>query len=104
MVSQPKDPVTEVVHEATVAIEVASYTLAVVEGPDQGRSWTIDGRKPQRMILGQSGVCELKLDDARVSRRHAALESSGRRLRVTDLGSTNGTFVNGVQIGEALLQ
>jgi len=98
-----KDPVTEVAHEATVAIDSASYTLVVTEGPDLGRSWTLDGRTAPRILLGQSGVCELKLNDARVSRRHAALESIGSKIRLTDLGSTNGTFVNGVEIREVLL-
>jgi two-component system, NtrC family, response regulator HydG len=97
-----KDPVTEA-SEATVAIEAASWTVSVVEGPDRGTSWTLDGRQPSRLLVGQSAVCELKLNDARVSRRHAALESVGAKLRVTDLGSTNGTYVNGVEIREALL-
>jgi transcriptional regulator with GAF, ATPase, and Fis domain len=39
-----------------------------------------------------------------VSRRHVALEPSGRRLRVTDVGSTNGTFVDGVAIVEVFVR
>ncbi|MEA2750644.1 MAG: two-component system, NtrC family, response regulator HydG, partial [Myxococcales bacterium] len=54
--------------------------------------------------IGQSATCELRLSDRLVSRRHAALELDGTRLRVTDLGSTNGTRVNGLAVGSALLE
>jgi two-component system response regulator HydG len=101
----PKDPVTEAASQAsTVAIEAATFVLKVVEGPDAGKSWTIDGREPSRVAVGKSTACELQLLDPRASRRHAAIESSGGKLRLTDLGSTNGTFVNGVEIAEALLR
>jgi transcriptional regulator with GAF, ATPase, and Fis domain len=45
----------------------------------------------------------VRLGDPTVSRRHAALERAGRRYRITDLGSTNGTFVDGVGVVEAYL-
>jgi transcriptional regulator with GAF, ATPase, and Fis domain len=49
-------------------------------------------------------VCDIRVADPTVSRRHAALEPAGRRLRVTDLGSANGTFIDGVAIAEAFLR
>jgi DNA-binding NtrC family response regulator len=48
-------------------------------------------------------VCSLRLSDPEVSRRHAALTVSGNHLQILDLGSTNGTTVNGVTIREAQL-
>ena len=41
------------------------------------------------------GQCELVVSHATVSRRHARLTRSGEGLQVEDLGSTNGTFVDG---------
>src|SRR5262245_57339973 len=74
------------------------YTLLVIEGADRDRSFQVDSSLPSRALVGKSPACDVRLTDAEVSRRHAALELVGRRLRITDLGSTNGTFVDGVAI------
>ena len=81
-----------------------SYTLLVIEGPDVGAKRTIDGYQPSRVLVGQSHSCELRLTDREVSRRHLAIDVEGRRLRVTDLGSKNGTFVDGTAIVDAYLR
>src|SRR5207237_2276996 len=54
-------------------------------------------------LVGQSGTCELRLNDRAVSRRHASFDAAAWPVRVNDLGSTNGTFVNGASIVEAHL-
>ncbi|MGD0527772.1 MAG: FHA domain-containing protein, partial [Polyangiaceae bacterium] len=76
------------------------FLLTVVEGPDRGATFTLAGSHPSRVLVGSGPACELRLSDREVSRRHLALEPSGRRLRITDVGSTNGTFVDGVAIVE----
>ncbi len=81
----------------------AGFALAVVAGPSGGQRFAIAPHHPSRVFVGQSEACDLRLDDRQVSRRHAAFEIAGDRLRVTDLGSTNGTLVQGVMIMEALL-
>ncbi len=48
-----------------------------------------------RVVVGREEGCELHFDDATVSRTHAALERSGGETLVTDLGSSNGTTING---------
>jgi two-component system, NtrC family, response regulator HydG len=82
----------------------ASYVLTVIEGPDQGRTFTLGSAEPSRVLLGQSPACDARLTDRQVSRRHAALEPVGQRLRLTDLGSSNGTFVDGIGIVEVYLR
>jgi DNA-binding NtrC family response regulator len=82
----------------------ATFTIVVVEGPDRGLSFCLDGTQSSRVLLGKSSACDLCLTDPGVSRRHAALEIDGGRLRVTDLGSTNGTVVDNVSIREAHLE
>jgi hypothetical protein len=51
-------------------------------------------------VLGRGTEADVIVDDAGVSRRHAEIHTDGRRVRVIDLGSTNGTFVDGERVGE----
>ena len=82
----------------------AAYVLVVIEGPDTGRNFTVDASQPLRVLCGQSEACAVRLSDRQVSRRHAALELSHLRLRLTDLGSTNGTFVDGIGVLDGYLR
>jgi transcriptional regulator with GAF, ATPase, and Fis domain len=83
---------------------VCGFDLVVVEGTDRGARVVVDASRPSRLLAGQSSVCELRLTDSTVSRRHAAFEIVDAGLRLTDLGSTNGTIVNGVRVLDAVLQ
>jgi nitrite reductase (NADH) large subunit len=49
------------------------------------------------LVIGREGD-GLRLDDPGVSRRHALIEPDGDGVRLTDLGSRNGTFVNGAPV------
>jgi DNA-binding NtrC family response regulator len=82
----------------------SAFVITVVEGPDAGLVVSLDATGPTRALLGQSPVCTIRLTDREVSRRHAALTVSDTKLVVLDLGSTNGTTVNGVLVKEASLQ
>jgi len=53
----------------------------------------------QEVVMGRSRSCELTLDTGQASRRHAAVRFADGRFRVRDLGSTNGTFLNGDSLG-----
>ena len=48
--------------------------------------------------VGRSSECTVSLNDQNVSRRHAEIRPGGRGYIVVDLGSTNGTMVNGTRI------
>lgn len=56
----------------------------------------------QHTVLGRGAEADLRLDDPGVSRRHAEIVLSDPP-RITDLGSTNGTFVDGEQVATAEL-
>jgi hypothetical protein len=58
-------------------------------------------RAPGGFLVGRSPICDLVLDDRTVSRRHAELRREGDAWVLADLGSTNGTWVNGWRIREA---
>ena len=82
----------------------AAFFLSVVEGPDRGVGLLVDPSLPSRVYIGASPSSELCLTDREVSRRHLALEVVGRQLRVSDLGSTNGTTADGIRVIEVMLR
>jgi two-component system response regulator HydG len=77
--------------------------LVVTGGPDVGARFFLSSSHPSPLLVGQSTTCDFRLSDRSISRRHAAIDASSWPVRVRDLGSTNGTFVNGVAIVEAHL-
>jgi ABC transport system ATP-binding/permease protein len=62
---------------------------------------TVHHVRTQRFRIGRLPDNDLVLDDLLVSRRHAELVAAGGGWRIVDLGSGNGTFVNGVRVREA---
>lgn len=64
----------------------------------------IDIPRVEEVLVGRSAECNVILEHATVSRRHLRLAWLGDRLRVQDLGSRMGTFVNGDRIQEASLE
>jgi transcriptional regulator with GAF, ATPase, and Fis domain len=79
------------------------FRLTVIDGPSKGSVFSIDASAPSRVLIGKSPVCEVRLSDQEVSRRHAAFEIVETRLELTDLDSTNGTRVDGVAVAKAYL-
>lgn len=75
-------------------------------------AWTpvldVDGRRfpllKGRTVIGRGSEADVTLDDAGASRRHAEVQWDGQRARVRDLGSTNGTQLNGAPVKDAVLE
>ncbi|APR76864.1 Response regulator of zinc sigma-54-dependent two-component system [Minicystis rosea] len=82
----------------------AAFAITVIEGPDRGARLVVDGSQPAPILVGHSPTSSLRLTDRQVSRRHAALDVDGSRVRITDLQSANGTFVDGVSVLDAYLR
>jgi two-component system response regulator HydG len=80
-----------------------AFEVRVASGPDAGRSVSIDSETAGRLLIGTSPASALTLTDRQVSRRHAALELCPLGLRLTDVGSTNGTFVGTLRISDVIL-
>src|SRR5829696_579995 len=57
-----------------------------------------DVRDGAPMLVGRAPTCDVPVFDPTVSRRHAELSLIAGGVKVTDLGSANGTFVNGEKI------
>jgi DNA-binding NtrC family response regulator/pSer/pThr/pTyr-binding forkhead associated (FHA) protein len=74
--------------------------LLLLSGPSAGLRHEI----VNEVTLGRSPSCEIPLEDSKVSRRHAKVVFADGQARISDLGSRNGTIVNGERIeGEAIL-
>lgn len=69
--------------------------LVVTEGPLAGRTIQLNG---QPLLIGRAQDAGLVLEDDYASGRHARLFPQGSRWFLEDLGSTNGTFVQGNQL------
>ena len=72
-------------------------TLVVQEGPGAGRSYPLHSGSGL-VSVGRSSSCGITLSDHRASRHHADLRWNGQFWQVVDRGSTNGTYVNGLQV------
>jgi DNA-binding NtrC family response regulator len=74
--------------------------LLLLTGPQAGRRHEVTGE----VIMGRSPSCTIALEDAKVSRRHVRLVVEDGEAKVMDLGSRNGTLVNGEKLeGEVVL-
>jgi pSer/pThr/pTyr-binding forkhead associated (FHA) protein len=69
-----------------------AWALTVESGPQSGLTYVLG---PGNTVAGRGGSCAIFLADVTVSREHARFSVDASSLSVTDLGSTNGTYVNG---------
>jgi two-component system NtrC family sensor kinase len=88
-------------HFADGAVENKMPSLAVVQGPDHGKTFDINGSS---LVIGRDPSCDVPLRDPGISRHHARLELRGDHYVLKDLGSANGTYVNGMRVSESSLQ
>src|SRR3954447_19721051 len=86
---------------------VASAFQEAPGGAPVGSIFLEDGRRieigEQPLVIGRVPECDIPLSDPNVSRRHAEIRRQGTGFVVVDLGSTNGTRVNGVRVREQML-
>ncbi|MFZ3132476.1 MAG: FhaA domain-containing protein [Desulfosporosinus sp.] len=71
------------------------YFLEIIEGPDKGQKVALQDAD---VFIGRHEQCDIVLHDLEVSRRHVKLASGENGWWLDDLGSTNGSFVNGQRI------
>ncbi|MDR3621306.1 MAG: ATP-binding protein [Paludisphaera borealis] len=75
-------------------------SLFVIQGADQGKRFEF---KTSPVPLGRDNSNAIRLHDTEVSRRHAEIRLEDELYRIVDLGSANGTFVNGHLVDQAPL-
>ena len=78
--------------------QIQAY-LIVLSGPEVGRMHKIDSLE---VTLGRSQGTEMRINDVGVSRRHARVVREGASVFIEDMGSANGTFLNGDRLTNRL--
>jgi DNA-binding response OmpR family regulator len=70
------------------------HALLLLHDPDGSREWVVE----DEVLIGRDPDCAICVADRQVSRRHAAVRKAGAGYVVVDLGSKNGTWLNGVPV------
>jgi hypothetical protein len=93
-------------HPVPEPTEAASPEELGLEREAAVLSW--DGQRmrvdKRRVVLGRSRECDIQIEDANISRRHAELRQEGTAFWIVDLDSTNGLEVNGRKVKRAKLE
>ncbi len=87
---------------APKAVTPRQLALRFISGKYQGGEYPL-GLQPE-IVVGRSSDLDMVLVEDMVSRRHARLSCTDAQIFIEDLGSTNGTFVNGEKIARASLK
>jgi hypothetical protein len=74
--------------------------LVILRGRRQGRDFRIE---KDSSVLGRDGTCDYVIEDDTVSREHCRIRVDGDKFHVHDLGSGNGTWLNGEHVYHAEL-
>ena len=75
---------------------MAQFQFVMRSGPTPGVTFPLEG---DQLIIGRDASNSITINDAEISRKHSRLSFQGGKYVLEDLGSTNGTFVNGQRIG-----
>jgi hypothetical protein len=80
----------------------AQYVLRFISGKYKGGEFPVSNEK--EIVVGRSSDLDMVLVEDMVSRKHARIAMQGDQIWIEDLGSTNGTFVNGEKIKRGRLK
>jgi transcriptional regulator with PAS, ATPase and Fis domain len=95
-------PSTEIIRcaDGLEQLLVQKARLEVIAGPDQGKSINYSGGV---LVIGTGPCCQLVLTDPAVSRQQCEVQAVPTGFLVRDLGSTNGTLIQGLRLGEVII-
>jgi len=74
---------------------MAQFQFVMRSGPTPGVTFPLEG---DQLIIGRDASNSVAINDAEISRKHSRLSFQGGKYVLEDLGSTNGTFVNGQRL------
>ncbi|MBX7096935.1 MAG: DUF4388 domain-containing protein [Myxococcaceae bacterium] len=78
------------------------YALKFISGKYQGGEFPLKSDK--QVVIGRSSELDMVLVEDMVSRKHAKISVGAGKITIEDLGSTNGTFVNGEKVQQSRLK
>ena len=97
---RPRDAASE--QASAAQAEGAPWTLRFISGKYQGGEFPL--RPNREIVIGRSSDLDMVLVEDMVSRKHAKIVTDGKVVSIQDLGSTNGTFVNGEKVRNVQLK
>jgi hypothetical protein len=97
-----QDPSPKAPTPIAPSMDGRSYVLRFISGKYQGGEFPI--ATDRQIIVGRSSDLDMVLVEDMVSRKHAKIAMQGDQIWIEDLGSTNGTFVNGEKIKRSRLK
>lgn len=81
---------------------MAQFQFVMRSGPTPGVTFPLEG---DQLVIGRDASNSIAINDPEISRKHSRLSFQGGKYVIEDLGSTNGTFVNGQRLaGPAVLK
>ncbi len=95
-----KTKITTLSPPVEVSTEPACMVLIYPTGDLLGKRFTLER---EALLIGRTTECDIVVELDSVSRRHARIQREGHNIVVHDLGSTNGTYVNQIQIKTRVL-
>ena len=97
---EKQDEVTPNFPKEYISSRNLRYILEIIQGPDSGKIVSLDA---ENLYIGRHAQCELVLTDLEASRRHIKMTQREQGWLLEDLGSTNGTTVNGQRVSRQLI-
>jgi len=98
--SAPSSAPSNDIQQDSAGLSDVCLLLRGVGGRHHGRSFTLD--RPR--LVGSDAGADIVIDDPAFAARHARLERHGDRVLIRDLGSEEGSWINGVQVRDGWLQ
>lgn len=89
------DPTYKPAAGGAQALPVSPFSLIMRQGPQPGQAFSLAGNA---MTIGRTANNPIHISEAAISKQHARITMQGNQLFIQDLGSSNGTFVNGQRI------
>jgi DNA-binding NtrC family response regulator len=90
---------TRVTNAMSLRAPIRAAQLRVVDGPDRGMELELPA---VGVVLGTDKACDVALTDTFVSRRHCSIAPHAQGFAIVDLGSRNGTLIDGVAVGKVV--
>lgn len=87
------------IHAIEEPVAQKAYIM-FISGQLSGKLCYLENRET---VIGRAAECDISINDSRISRHHLRISIDGEQAIIEDMGSTNGTFVNGERIAMRLL-
>ncbi len=94
------DPKEGFVPKTSETVQESAWSIKAMDPSLPEKTFAIN----KTMVLGRTPECQISISSSHLSRRHAELSIVDGRLSLKDLGSANGTYVNGKKITETFLK